>query len=106
MEDLNLMCRRERFVGEVARRSLGQNHRLDAGEGVLIAVAIDRFECAVDRRTIELAHLDAISLEPGTSVELKPSAAASRAIVVRIRRRPLASENLSRAQYPGPKGTP
>ena len=85
VEDLNLMYRRGRFQGEIKQLRAGRRHKLETGDDLILAIVIGGFECNFAKRTINLAHLDAIRLEARASAELTPRTPGSRAVTVRVR---------------------
>jgi environmental stress-induced protein Ves len=105
-DDLNLMCRRGRFEGQVDRLMRGRRHRLVAGEDLLLAVIQDPYDCVCGASTTGLAALDTILLEPGACAELRPQTPASRAITVRVRRTLITAQPGSPTPQPTLRGTP
>jgi environmental stress-induced protein Ves len=106
VDDLNLMCRRGRFEGQVDRLMPGRRHRLVAGEDLLLAVVQDPYDCVCGASTTDLRPLDAIWLDPGALAELRPQTPASRAITVRIRRTSITTQPGSPTLHLAPRGTP
>ena len=105
VEDLNLMCRRGRFEGQVDRLMPGRSHRLVAGEDLLMAVVQVPYSYVCGASTTDLNPLDAVWLDPGASAELRPLTPLSRAITVRVRRIAITTHPASPTFRLAPRGT-